>query len=108
MMSQWQDVARVDAFREGSVEVVDLDDGRQVAVFSVGGKFYALEDRCSHEDENLSCGIVDGDEIVCLRHGAHFSLLTGAALTPPAYEPVATFPVRVEGGIVQVDAGGGD
>jgi 3-phenylpropionate/trans-cinnamate dioxygenase ferredoxin subunit len=45
---------------------------------------------------------VEGEEVVCPRHGARFSLASGAALSPPAYEPVATFPVRVENGIVQV------
>ena len=39
---------------------------------------------------------------MCPRHGARFCVKTGAALSPPAYEPTATFPVRVEGGIVQV------
>lgn len=103
-MAQWLDVASIDDFPDGTVRVVGLDDGRQVAVFNVGGQFRAIEDRCSHEDENLSWGVVEGDEIVCPRHGAHFSLVTGEALSPPAYEPVATFPVRVEGGSVQVDA----
>jgi 3-phenylpropionate/trans-cinnamate dioxygenase ferredoxin subunit len=57
---------------------------------------------CSHEAETLSDGEVAGEEIICPRHGAHFSIPTGAALSPPAYEPVATFPVRVEGGMVMV------
>jgi len=103
-MAKWLDVASIDDFPDGAVRVVDLDDGRQIAVFNVGGRFRAIEDRCSHEDENLSWGVVEGDEIVCPRHGAHFSLVTGEALSPPAYEPVATFPVRVEGGSVQIDA----
>jgi len=45
---------------------------------------------------------VEGGEIVCPRHGARFSIVTGAALSPPAYEPVASFPVRVDDGIVKV------
>jgi len=102
-MAQWLDVAAVDDFPDGTVRVIALDDGREVAVFNVGGRYYAIEDRCSHEEEVLSWGVVEGEEIVCPRHGAHFSLCTGAALSPPAYEPVATFPVRVEGGIVQID-----
>ena len=52
--------------------------------------------------------MVEGEEVICPRHGARFSLVTGAALTPPAYEPVATFPVRVEEGVVQVDAEPGE
>lgn len=102
-MAQWLDVAAADDFPEGTVRVVALEDGREVAVFNVGGHYYAIEDRCSHEEECLSWGVTEGEEIICPRHGAHFSLVTGAALSPPAYEPVATFPVRVEGGIVQID-----
>jgi 3-phenylpropionate/trans-cinnamate dioxygenase ferredoxin component len=47
---------------------------------------------------------VDGCNVVCPRHGAKFCLRTGAALTPPAYEPVRTFAVRVREGVVEVQA----
>jgi len=73
-----------------------------------GGRYHAIEDLCSHEAEALSWGVVEGEEVICPRHGARFSLVTGAALTPPAYEPVAVFPVRVEEGVVQVDAEPGE
>ncbi|NMG46191.1 Rieske 2Fe-2S domain-containing protein [Aromatoleum toluvorans] len=103
-MAEWLDVAQADDFADGTVRVVALEDGREVAVFNVAGRFLAIEDRCSHEDEVLSWGVVEGEEVTCPRHGSRFSLVTGAALTPPACEPVATFAVRVEGGVVQVDA----
>jgi 3-phenylpropionate/trans-cinnamate dioxygenase ferredoxin subunit len=77
-------------------------EGTAIAVFNLNGHYYAIEDICSHEAETLSDGEVAGEEIICPRHGAHFSILTGAALSPPAYEPVATFPVRVDGGMVTV------
>ncbi|CAG9171085.1 Naphthalene 1,2-dioxygenase/salicylate 5-hydroxylase systems, ferredoxin component [Cupriavidus laharis] len=100
-MSEWIDVARADEFAPGTCRSVDVD-GVQVAVFNVGGNYYAIEDLCSHEAEPLCGGDVEDQEVVCPRHGSHFSLLTGEALSPPAYEPVATFPVRVEDGKVQV------
>lgn len=102
-MAQWRDVAAADDFPADSVRVVDLDDGRQVAVFNCAGRYYAIEDLCSHEAESLSWGVVEGEVVTCPRHGARFSLVTGAALSPPAYEPVATFPVRVSDGVVQID-----
>ena len=40
---------------------------------------------------------------ICPRHGARFDIRTGAPLTLPAYEPVETFPVRVEDGMVKVE-----
>ena len=41
-------------------------------------------------------------QIICPRHGAHFCLRTGEALTPPAYEPLRTFEVREENGRILV------
>ena len=100
-MAQWVDVTRVDDFPPGTVRTVDIE-GTPIAVFNVAGRYFAIEDVCTHEAETLSEGEVEGTEIVCPRHGARFSLVTGAALSAPAYEPVATFPVRIEGGMVQV------
>jgi len=100
-MADWFDVAPVADFPPGSVRTCEVE-GVQVAVFNLGGRYYAIENVCSHEAEMLSDGKVEGDEIVCPRHGAHFSISTGGALSPPAYEPVPTFPVRIADGIVQV------
>ncbi len=73
-----------------------------VAVFNLDGELHAIEDICTHDGGELASGVVDGDAIVCPRHGARFSIRTGEVLAPPAYEPVAVFPVRIEKGRVQV------
>jgi 3-phenylpropionate/trans-cinnamate dioxygenase ferredoxin subunit len=75
-----------------------------IGVYNLGGEFYAIEDRCSHDDGPLAEGDFDCDDgyAVCPRHGAHIDIRTGAALTLPAVEPVETFPVRVDDGIVKV------
>jgi 3-phenylpropionate/trans-cinnamate dioxygenase ferredoxin subunit len=100
-MTDWVDVSAVDDFPPGAQRVVDVD-GTEVAVFNLDGKYYAIEDVCTHDGGILTGGEVVGEEIVCPRHGARFSITTGEALAPPAYEPVATFPVRVAAGRVQV------
>ena len=100
-MSDWTDVARAEELAPGDYRVVDIDDAL-IAVFNIGGEFYAIEDVCTHDYETLTGGCIEGEEIICPRHGARFNIKTGAALTPPAYEPVATLPVRVENGVVQV------
>ncbi|MDX1594713.1 MAG: non-heme iron oxygenase ferredoxin subunit [Gammaproteobacteria bacterium] len=100
-MSDWIDVAPADAFGPDSWHVVDVD-GTEVAVFNVDGNYYAVEDLCTHDGGELAGGEVEGTEVVCPRHGARFCLKTGAALTPPAYDPIETFPVRIEQGMVQV------
>lgn len=100
-MSDWVTVAPVDELKPGARQLVDVD-GSQIVVFNLDGKYYAIEDVCTHDGGQLTGGEVEGDQIICPRHGARFCIRTGAALTAPAYEATATFPVRVENGEVQV------
>src|SRR4051794_40210792 len=84
-------------------EYVQLEQGNtMIAVYNIDGNFYAVEDVCTHDGGGLAGGCLDGDVVVCPRHGARFCLRTGAALSPPAYEPVRTFPTRVVEGVVEV------
>ena len=83
----------------GEHRVVDCD-GVAIAVFNLDGDYYAIEDVCTHDGGELTGGSVVGDQVECPRHGARFDIRTGAACTPPAYEPTAKFPVRVDDGIV--------
>lgn len=99
-MSSWVDVALQGELAPGTFRVVDVD-GTQIVVFNIDGELYAIEDVCTHDGGQLTGGTVEGDEIVCPRHGARFCIRTGAALTAPAYEPTAKFPVRIDNGIVQ-------
>jgi len=100
-VSDWITVAKVGELAPGSHRVVDVD-GASVAVFNVGGEYYAIEDVCTHDGGQLTGGFVEGNEVVCPRHGARFSIKTGEALCAPAYEPTAKFPVRIENGMIQV------
>jgi len=100
-MSDWIDVTPAAEFAEGTCRKLDID-GVLVAVFSVGGGFFALEDVCTHDGGELTGGRFEGEVIECPRHGAQFNVKTGEVLAPPAYEPVPTLPVRVHEGIVQV------
>lgn len=100
-MSDWVTVAKVGELAPGEFRTVDVD-GANVAVFNVDGQYYAIEDVCTHDGGQLTGGVVEGDEIVCPRHGARFCIRTGRALSAPAYEPAASFPVRVENGEIQV------
>lgn len=100
-MADWVTVAKAAELLPGTHKVADVDDV-EIAVFNVDGEFYAIEDVCTHDGGVLTGGKVEGCEIECPRHGARFDIRTGAVLAPPAYEPVAVFPVRIENGLVQV------
>ena len=100
-MSEWINVAKTGEIAPGGHRVVDAD-GTHIAVFNLGGEYCAIEDVCTHDGGELAGGCVIGEEIECVRHGARFNIRTGAVTAPPAYEPVATFPVRVQEGVIQV------
>jgi 3-phenylpropionate/trans-cinnamate dioxygenase ferredoxin subunit len=93
-----------DELVEGQAHKVRLD-GRVLAVVLLGADVYVLSDRCSHEEFSLSLGEVDVDDktIECERHGALFSLETGAPVTFPATQPVEAYATRQVDGFVEVD-----
>jgi 3-phenylpropionate/trans-cinnamate dioxygenase ferredoxin subunit len=100
----WVTVCPVDELSPGTMKLVSAG-GIDVGVYNVGGELRALEDRCSHDDGPLCEGDWDPEEgvVVCPRHGANFDIRTGEPLTLPAFEPVATYPVRVGAGTIEVD-----
>ena len=100
-MANWVNVASVDEIQPGSYKTIDLNDVL-VAVFNIGGTLYAIEDVCTHDGGVLTGGELEDCIITCPRHGAQFDVRTGEVVTPPAYEPTTTFPVRVVEGMVQV------
>jgi 3-phenylpropionate/trans-cinnamate dioxygenase ferredoxin component len=100
-MSDWINVAEQTALADGDHVVIDVE-GTEVAVFRIDGQFYAIKDVCTHDGAEIASGELDGDEIICPRHGARFCVKTGAVKSPPAYEDITCFPVRVENGLVQV------
>jgi 3-phenylpropionate/trans-cinnamate dioxygenase ferredoxin subunit len=82
--------------RDGELIPVEIN-GRPVVLVRHGGRFYAVQNNCSHKDFPLSeAGFDARDEVlVCAWHGGCFDLRTGAAVVPPATEPVEIFPVRL-------------
>lgn len=76
------------------------DGDTPIAVFNIDGDLYAIADVCTHDGGDLADGELFGHAIECPRHGARFDVRTGAVLAPPAVEPTASFPVKVENGEV--------
>ena len=97
------DVCPVEELPPGEVKIVRAGE-IAIGVYNAGGELYAIEDRCSHDDGPLAEGDWDPEELVaiCPRHGSHFDIQTGRALSLPAYLPVETFPVKVVDGVVKV------
>jgi 3-phenylpropionate/trans-cinnamate dioxygenase ferredoxin subunit len=103
MSSQWIDVGGSESVLEAAPLSVEVD-GFPVVVVRCGHDLYAVEDRCTHDGEALGEAEVESCQIICPRHGAHFCLRTGEALTPPAYEPLRTYKVREDAGRILVES----
>ena len=82
---------------EGGVKIIQAGS-LFVGIYLIDGRYYAIEDRCSHDDGPLCEGDREGFEVVCPRHGARFDLRTGAVLSLPATEDVEAFEVVVRDG----------
>jgi len=101
-MAQWVKVAQVDELTPGNKKQIDVE-GLALALFNVDGQYYAIEDICTHDGAPLAHGRFRGNEITCPRHGARFDVCTGKALCMPAFEPVDTYPVQVQGNDILVE-----
>jgi 3-phenylpropionate/trans-cinnamate dioxygenase ferredoxin subunit len=98
-------VCPLDQLPSGTMRLVEID-GRKIGVFHCGeGELFAIEDRCSHDDGPLAEGEFDLDSctVECPRHGSLFDLRTGKPRTLPAYRPVETFEVRLDGDEVKLE-----
>ena len=76
---------------------------KEIALFHVAGKYYALDNNCTHVGGPLAEGFIEGDKVNCPWHGASFSLETGEVLSPPAGRGVGCYPVRQQGDDIEIE-----
>jgi 3-phenylpropionate/trans-cinnamate dioxygenase ferredoxin component len=100
-MSEFTKVAKSGQVGEGEVAAFEVG-GERISVAHVEGSLYAFSDICTHAHCSLADGELEGTTVTCPCHGSQFDVTTGAVLNPPATEPVAVFPVRVEEEEIQV------
>lgn len=99
------EVADTDEIPEGGSEVYEID-GLEVAVFNVDGRYYAVENTCTHAGGSLGNGGLRDSTVMCPRHGAEFDVRSGEPLdTPinPASTAVTTYDVKVCDDVVMID-----
>lgn len=77
-------------------------EGLPIVIFNIAGQFFAIGDVCSHDNGPLGDGLLDGNLVVCPRHGAEFDIRTGKAVTLPAVVDIPAYPVRVVDGKIEI------
>jgi len=87
--------------REGRAVLVG---DREIAVFNLGDRFLAVDNRCPHRGGPLADGIVSGESVVCPLHGWKIDLQNGNVQRPAATPAcVKTFAARVAAGTLLLE-----
>jgi nitrite reductase/ring-hydroxylating ferredoxin subunit len=90
----------IDKLRPGTCTRTELADGEELALYNVGGEFYATENSCPHHGAPLTEGILCGHIIECGWHGWQFDVRTGECLT--VTEKIRTYKVIAEEGGIKI------
>lgn len=99
-MEGFERVGRVDEVPQGGAKVVLVKE-RPIALFNVGGQFYAIHDLCPHEGGPLHEGRLKGCVIACPWHDLAFDIRNGQGIDGGGY-CVGSYEVRVEDGTIYV------
>lgn len=83
------EVDKVDEMPSGNMKHVELN-GKEIMIANLDGKFYALNDRCSHTNAPLSMGHIQGNIVTCPMHGARFDITTGKKMSDPKFPSLKT------------------
>ena len=84
---QFLEVGKVDEIPDGKMKYVKVQ-GKEIVISNIGGKYYAMDDRCGHMNARLSMGNISSDGIVtCSFHGARFDVTTGKKVKEPVLTP---------------------
>lgn len=103
-MVEFQCVLEVGELADPGKTLIEVD-GEMIALFHVGGQYFALDDVCTHDGGPLADGELVDHTIACPRHGAKFDIRSGGALTMPAVRATRAHRVKVEDGGVWVAVG---
>ncbi|MXO89999.1 Rieske (2Fe-2S) protein [Pontixanthobacter aquaemixtae] len=103
MEENWVKLCRVSEIKSGTAVAKEVG-GVSVLICHINDQFHAIKNECSHAFQCLEGGVMRGGWIACPAHGARFDLKSGEPLNPPATESIEVFPVKVESGMIMLDA----
>jgi nitrite reductase/ring-hydroxylating ferredoxin subunit len=84
--NEFVEVGKVSEISVGKMKHIEVD-GKEVLIANIGGKFYAISDRCGHMNALLSMGNLTGNTVTCPFHGAKFNVTNGKKLSEPILTP---------------------
>ncbi len=102
VVKRWYEVASIRDIDDEESLPVEVN-GVRIALFNLGGKFYATSDTCSVDDVSLSEGYVEDGVVFCgSDDDVCFEIRSGQPCNETVAEPVRRYPVKTEGGVVYI------
>jgi nitrite reductase/ring-hydroxylating ferredoxin subunit len=101
-MPEFVKVAQTSEIENGQARLINLK-GKGIAIFNVGGEFYAIGNACTHRGGSLAEGKISEYQVTCPLHRATFDIRTGAAMSPPASQATPSYKVRVSGTDIEIE-----
>jgi len=98
---EFYEVAKVSELPPGERIFIEVDD-QQIVIFNIAGQYFAIGDVCTHDNGPLGDGELDGNQVICPRHGARFDVRTGKAVRFPAVKATPCYPVKVTGDAIEI------
>lgn len=94
-------VGKAEAVPPGRGATVQLKDGSEVALFNVGGEFYATENFCPHKGYPIADSRLYGYQVECDLHGWRFDVRNGDCFTEKNCS-IESYNVVVEDGWIKI------
>jgi 3-phenylpropionate/trans-cinnamate dioxygenase ferredoxin subunit len=96
------EIAKTDEIPDGKMKVIKIDNNN-ILVTNIAGKYYAIGAKCTHAGGDLSKGKMDGNIVICPRHGSKFDVITGKSVSGPAKQSVPIYQVKIQGKSILID-----
>ncbi|KYC45346.1 MAG: Sulredoxin [Candidatus Methanofastidiosum methylothiophilum] len=79
---EFMKVGKVSEIKEGSMKKYYIN-GKEILISNIGGKYYAINNKCTHRNGDLSSGKLEGSVVTCPKHGSKFDVTTGKLISGP-------------------------
>ena len=96
------EIAKTDEISDGQMKGIKINE-KNILVTNIAGKYYAMGAKCTHAGGDLSKGKMDGNIVICPRHGAKFEIITGKPISGPAKQSVPIYQVKIQGKSILID-----
>ena len=101
-MTRWVKVCKTSELNDGQLLSFDYDD-KKIMVVKMQGKIFATDRTCTHEEADLSMGILTEQGVTCPLHLSVFNLENGNPENLPAEKPLETFNIKTNENEIYVE-----